>query len=429
MNRDFLVLEDFELEGKKILVRVDINSSINPETGEILDDTRIKRHAEKTIEYLVNKKAKIAIIAHQSRPGNLDFVPLEKHAEKMSKIIKREVKFIPDICNSKAKKAIRNLKNKEILMLDNLRFHDDEIKIRTYNGENFEPQENTEMVKSLAPEFDLFVNDAFATAHRCQPSIVGFYNKMPMIAGKVMENEIEQLNKAVRGNEKPSLLVLGGSKAEDSVKIATNFLERGIDKVLTGGVVANIFLTASGINIGNSSKDYIKNKIKNHEEIIEKAQELIEKYPEKIEMPNDIAINCGGFRKGIFCEEFDSKAFVENLSDKCPVNDIGVETVVRYIAEIGKAKKIIANGPMGVFEEKEFSGGTMEIFSAIAESKAFTVVGGGETAAAFNMYGLKNGVNHISTGGGACISYLAGKFMPAIEAMKRNKEKFSKKEL
>ena len=146
-------------------------------------------------------------------------------------------------------------------------------------------------------------------------------------------------------------------------------------------------------------------------------------------MPNDIAINCGGVRKGIFCEEFDSKAFVENLSDKCPVNDIGVETVVRYIAEIGKAKKIIANGPMGVFEEKELSGGTMEIFSAIAESKAFTVVGGGETASAFNMYGLKNGVNHISTGGGACISYLAGKFMPAIEAMKRNKEKFSKKEL
>ena len=426
MKRDFLVLEDFELEGKKILVRVDINSSINPENGEILDDTRIRRHAEKTIKYLADKKAKIVIIAHQSRPGNLDFVPLKKHAEKMSEIIDKEVKFIPDICNSKAKKAIRGLKNNEILMLDNLRFHDDEINVREYNGRNFEPQEKTEMIKSLAPQFDLFVNDAFATAHRCQPSIVGFSSEIPTIAGKVMENEIEQLNKALKGKEEPSLLVLGGSKAEDSVKIATNFLEKGIDKVLTGGVVANIFLTASGIDIGNSSKEYIKNKIKNHKEIISKAKELIEKYPKNIEMPNDIALNCGGFRKGILCEQFDSKAFVENLSDRCPVNDIGVETVVRYITEINKAKKIIANGPMGVFEEKEFSGGTMEVFSAIAESEAFTVVGGGETAAAFNMYGLKNSIDHISTGGGACISYLAGKFMPAIEAMKRNKEKFSK---
>ena len=159
------------------------------------------------------------------------------------------------------------------------------------------------MIKSLAPQFDLFVNDAFATAHRCQPSIVGFSSEMPTIAGKVMENEIEQLNKALKGKEEPSLLVLGGSKAEDSVKIATNFLEKGIDKVLTGGVVANIFLTASGIDIGNSSKEYIKNKIKNHKEIISKAKELIERYPKNIEMPNDIALNCGGFRKGILSGE------------------------------------------------------------------------------------------------------------------------------
>ena len=426
MKRDFLVLEDVELKGKKVLVRVDINSSINPGTGEILDDTRIRRHAKKTIEYLSNEKAKIVIIAHQSRPGNLDFVSLEKHAERMGEIIGKEIKFVPDICGSKAKKNIKKLKNSEILMLDNLRFHKDEIDVRDYNGENFEPQENTEMIKELAPEFDLFVNDAFATAHRCQPSIVGFSRTMPTIAGKVMENEIEQLNKAVKGKETPSLLILGGNKAEDSVKIATNFLENGIDKILTGGVVANIFLTASGINIGNSSKEYIKMKIKNHEEIIERAKELIEKYPNKIDIPNDIALNCGGFRKGIFCEQFESKVFIETLSDKCPVNDIGIETVVRYITEINKAEKIIANGPMGVFEEREFSGGTREIFSAIAESKAFTVVGGGETAAAFNVYGLTERVDHISTGGGACISYLAGKFMPAIEAMKRNKDKFSK---
>ena len=429
MNRDFLVLEDFELAGKNILVRVDINSSINPETGEILDDTRIRRHATTTIEYLANENARVIIIAHQSRPGYLDFVSLKKHAEKMCEILERNVKFISDVCGSKAKKAISNLKNGEILMLDNLRFHKDEVEVRDYNGKNFEPQEKTKMVEALAAKVDLFVNDAFATAHRCQPSIVGFSNKMPMIAGKVMEREIKQLNKAMNSNEKPSLLILGGNKAEDSIRIATNFLENGIDKILTGGVVANIFLVASGVDIGVCSKDYIRKKIKNHEEIIETAKKLIKKYPKKIDIPNDIALNCGGFRKGILCEQFKSKAFVNNLSETCPINDIGIETVVRYITEINKAKKIIANGPMGVFEEREFSGGTMEIFSAIADSEAFTVVGGGETSTAFNLYGLTQSVDHVSTGGGACINYLDGKFMPAIEAMRRNKDKFLNNEL
>ena len=429
MKRDFLVLEDFKLEGKAVLVRVDINSSINPKTGEILDDTRIRRHATSTIEYLANENAKVIVIAHQSRPGYLDFVSLKKHAEKMCEILEKEVKFVHDVCGTEAKKAIVELKNGEILMLDNLRFHADEVEVREYNGKNFEPQEKTEMVKSLALEVDLFVNDAFATAHRCQPSIVGFSDKMPMIAGRVMEKEIEQLSKAVKSNKKPSLLIIGGNKAEDSVKIATNFLKNGIDKILTGGIVANIFLTASGIDIGICSKDYIKKRIKNHEDIIERAKKLIRKYPKKIIIPNDIALNCGGFRKGILCNQFESKAFVDNLSKTCPVSDIGVETVVRYITEINKAKKIIANGPMGVFEEREFSGGTREVFSAIANSEAFTVVGGGETSAAFNLYGLTHKVNHVSTGGGACISYLAGKFMPAIEAMRRNKVNFLNNEL
>ena len=414
-DRSFLTMDDYELSGENVILRIDINSSINPENGDLLDDTRIKRHSA-TVKELSDKNARVIVLAHQSRPGKLDFVNLEKHSDRMSKIIEREIKFVDDIYGEKAIQEIKNIKNGQIILLDNVRFDKEEINLKTFENDNFMTQSKARMVKTLAPHASYFVNDAFAASHRCQPSLVGFSEYMPALAGRVMQRELDFLGKAISSGPTPRIAVLGGSKAADSVSIAENFLEKGVEQILTGGVVANIFLIASGIDIGKPSTEFIEKQIPDHEKVIELAKKLLSKYDGKIEIPSDVALNKDGKRYG---------TNVENLPDKYPLFDIGVDTLVRYIQIIENAGTVIANGPMGVFEDSEFATGTNEIFSAISKSKGMTVVGGGETAMAFNQMGLADGIKHISTGGGACISFMSGETMPALEAMRRSKKRFN----
>ena len=414
-DRSFLTMDDYELSGENVILRIDINSSINPENGDLLDDTRIKRHSA-TVKELSDKNARVIVLAHQSRPGKLDFVSLKKHSDRMSKIIGREIKFVDDIYGKKAIQEIKNIKNGQIILLDNVRFDKEEINLKTFENDNFKAQSNAKMVKTLAPHASYFVNDAFAASHRCQPSLVGFSDYMPALAGRVMQRELDFLGKAISSGPTPRIAVLGGSKAADSVSIAENFLEKGVEQILTGGVVANIFLIASGIDIGKPSTEFIEKQIPDHEKVIELAKKLLLKYDGKIEIPSDVALNKDGKRYG---------TNVENLPEKYPLFDIGVDTLVRYIQIIENAGTVIANGPMGVFEDSEFATGTNEIFSAISKSKGMTVVGGGETAMAFNQMGLAEGIKHISTGGGACISFMSGETMPALEAMRRSKKRFN----
>jgi len=414
-DRSFLTMDDYELSGENVILRIDINSSINPENGDLLDDTRIKRHSA-TVKELSDKNARVIVLAHQSRPGKLDFVNLEKHGKRMSEIIEREIKFVDDIYGEKAIQEIKNIKDGQIILLDNVRFDKEEINLKTFENDNFMTQSKARMVKTLAPHASYFVNDAFAASHRCQPSLVGFSEYMPALAGRVMQRELDFLGKAISSGPTPRIAVLGGSKAADSVSIAENFLEKGVEQILTGGVVANIFLIASGIDIGKPSTEFIEKQIPDHEKVIELAKKLLSKYDGKIEIPSDVALNKDGKRYG---------TNVENLPEKYPLFDIGVDTLVRYIQIIENAGTVIANGPMGVFEDSEFATGTNEIFSAISKSKGMTVVGGGETAMAFNQMGLAEGIKHISTGGGACISFMSGETMPALEAMRRNKKRFN----
>ena len=414
-DRSFLTMDDYELSGENVILRIDINSSINPENGDLLDDTRIKRHSA-TVKELSDKNARVIVLAHQSRPGKLDFVNLEKHGKRMSEIIEREIKFVDDIYGEKAIQEIKNIKDGQIILLDNVRFDKEEINLKTFENDNFMTQSKARMVKTLAPHASYFVNDAFAASHRCQPSLVGFSEYMPALAGRVMQRELDFLGKAISSGPTPRIAVLGGSKAADSVSIAENFLEKGVEQILTGGVVANIFLIASGIDIGKPSTEFIEKQIPDHEKVIELAKKLLSKYDGKIEIPSDVALNKDGKRYG---------TNVENLPDNYPLFDIGVDTLVRYIQIIENAGTVIANGPMGVFEDSEFATGTNEIFSAISKSKGMTVVGGGETAMAFNQMGLADGIKHISTGGGACISFMSGETMPALEAMRRSKKRFN----
>ncbi len=415
-ERSFFTIDDFKMQGKIVILRIDINSSVNPENGEILDDTRIRRHAA-TVKELSESKAKIIILAHQSRPGKLDFVNLKKHSKRMSEIIDIKIKFIPDIYGKKAVNSISKLNNGDILMLDNVRFDKEEVELSLFENDNFDKQANSKLVETLAPLADLFVNDAFAAAHRCQPSLVGFSERMPALAGRVMQRELDFLGKAISSGPSPRIALLGGSKAADSVSISKYFLKKGIDYVLTGGVVANVFLLAAGIDIGEPSKKFIEKNIPDYENIIKKAKRLIDEYGERIVYPTDIAINDNGQRVGIT---------IDQLPTKHPIHDIGLDTLVKYINLIKNAGTIIANGPMGVFENREFAIGTKEIFKSISNHSGMTVVGGGETAMAFNQMGLTEGIKHISTGGGSCIAFMADETMPALEAMRRSKIKFGK---
>ena len=415
-ERSFFTIDDFKMKGKRVILRIDINSSVNPENGEILDDTRIRRHAA-TVKELSESKAKIIILAHQSRPGKLDFVNLKKHSKRMSEIIDIKIKFIPDIYGRKAVNSISKLNNGDILMLDNVRFDKEEIELSLFENDNFEKQANSKLVETLAPLADLFVNDAFAAAHRCQPSLVGFSERMPALAGRVMQRELDFLGKAISSGPSPRIALLGGSKAADSVSISKYFLKKGIDYVLTGGVVANVFLLAAGIDIGEPSKEFIQKNIPDYKNIIKKAKRLIDEYGERIVYPTDVAINDNGQRIGIS---------IDQLPTKHPIHDIGLDTLVKYINLINNAGTIIANGPMGVFENREFAIGTKEIFKSISNNSGMTVVGGGETAMAFNQMGLTKGIKHISTGGGSCIAFMADETMPVLEAMRRSKIKFGK---
>ena len=415
-DRSFLTIDDYNLSGHNVMLRIDINSSINPENGDLLDDTRIRRHSA-TVKELSDKKARVIVLAHQSRPGKLDFVNLKKHGERMSQIINKEIKFIDDIYGKKAIEHINKMRNGEIILLDNVRFDDEEIELSKFINDNFDLQRKSKMVRKLSSQASFFINDAFAASHRCQPSLVGFAEDMPALAGRVMQRELDFLGKAISSGPTPRIAVLGGSKAADSVAIAENFLQKGVEKILTGGVVANVFLIASGVDIGKPSTEFIEKHIPNNETVIELAKELLKKYKGRIGIPTDIALNIDGKRFG---------TNVSNLPQNHSLYDIGIDTLVNYINIIEEAGTIIANGPMGVFEDSEFATGTNEIFSAISKSDGMTVVGGGETAMAFNQMGLADGIRHISTGGGACISFMSGETMPALEAMRRSKNKFNK---
>ena len=412
MDESFFTLDDFDLGGRTVMLRVDLNSSVDPETGRILNDTRLRRHAS-TVTELAANGAKVVLLAHQSRPGNLDFTTLARHAQHMGGLIGQHVRYVDDLFGKRAREAVRGLGRGSVLMLENVRFSSEEVVMKKYNGADFRPQAATHLVRTMAPLADVFVNDAFAAAHRCQPSLTGFAEVLPSIAGRVMGREFSIMGKAISGSVAPRIAVLGGAKADDSVAMAGHFLEQGMDKVLTGGVVASLFLLARGIKLGGPSLGFIKEKIPNSKKVIEQAGKLLKKYgPERILTPVDVALNDKGQRKGVPLDELPSEK---------PIWDIGLDTIVEYSDYIERAKTIIANGPAGVFETEEFALGTEELFMAMARSEGFSVMGGGETSTVCSILNIANDIDHISTGGGACISFLGGKTMPVKTALERSK--------
>lgn len=402
-SMEFNTLDEFEVDGKTVLVRVDINSPLDTETGEIIDDNRTLKCIP-TLEELSDGGAKVVVIAHQGRPGGDDFTTLENHAERMSEAMGRDVDYIDDLFGPAGRESISNLNPGDILLLENARFYSEEV----LNRPAVE-QAKTHFVKKLSPLADLFVNDAFAAAHRSQPSLVGFGVALPAIAGRLMEKEINGLGKALNP-EHPCVHILGGAKVDDSIDLIGHVFERGLaDKVLVGGLVGQVFLAGKGVELGKPNLEIILEE--GFEEEIDRAKELLSKYGEKIVIPQDVRVEVS---------EGEAKvASIDDLPTDYPIYDIGNATVRNFADIIRESKTVVANGPLGVFEKPAFAKGTNDVLDAIAETNAETIIGGGHLVAAAREQNVNNKIGHVSTGGGACLNFLSGEKLPVIEILKK----------
>lgn len=392
----FLTLDDVKTSGRTVFVRVDMNSPLDPSGKKILDDTRIRMTRE-TLERL--KDAKVVVGSHQGRPGDEDFTSLEAHARLLQKYVSQPVKFVEDVIGPEARNQTKSLRVGEILVLDNLRLCSEE-------NVSAPPDvlEKTIMVQRLAGLLDVYVNDAFATAHRLQASIVGLPRVVQAVAGKLMAKELEALKQAYYDPRRPSVYVLGGAKAEDKLPIIENILgARKADRVLVGGVVANVFLRASGVDFGEAEN----RKLEKSPALLEKARAILSKYKDKIILPTDLAVVRDGKRLDISLRQVKGEG----------VRDIGKETASEYAKVIKGAKTVVSSGPLGVFEEKEFDLGSKTVLEAMAGQGAFTVVGGGHMGSYASMLGLDQRLSHVSTAGGAMLTFLAGEELPGVRAL------------
>jgi len=399
-------MDDIILDKKRVLVRVDFNSPMDP-SGNILDDKRVKSHLE-TLRAL--EDSRVVLMAHQSRAGKKDFTTLEAHAKLASKQLRRDIVYVDDIFGSHARDMIKSLEPGEMLLLENTRFYAEE-------NMNRSPADHAKshMVKRLAPLFDLFINDAFAVSHRSHLSVVGFTEVLPSIAGILMDKEIDALDKGLQGNEHPTVFALGGTKADDSIKVTQNVLNRGgADRVLTSGVVAMVFMMAAGMEVGETNRKFVADQ--EYLDQIPIAAQLLKDYSGKIAIPKDVALDKQGDR---------IETGIDKLPDDLAIADIGLETIVDYCKELKEAKVTVLNGSAGIFEKEKFKLGTAELLKAATQS-GYSIAGGGHTVAAIEQLGLEPKFSHVSIGGGASITYLSGDPLPGIEALKKAAERYRK---
>ncbi|MDP6326199.1 MAG: phosphoglycerate kinase [Candidatus Thalassarchaeaceae archaeon] len=408
----FQTLDDADLVGKTVLVRVDVNSPLNPVTNEFLDDSRL-RAIMPTLRRLGSSK--VVLLSHQSRPGKSDFTSMERHAELMGVLLGRIVKFVPDICGDVALTAIREMNNGDMLFLDNVRGWDEEISMKKASLDELGASEIVQKLSSVA---DIFVYDAFACAHRNSPTISGFGSVLPSYAGILIQNEIEALNFAVINPPRPYTVILGGIKCDDSLDIACNLLKREIvDNIVPVGIVGNLMLWASGIDLGNTNQSFIQDSLGDaFERTWEMATWIVKNHQDKLILPTDLAIEVEEERVAIL---------VQDLPTEYPIYDLGIDTLMKISPVIMNAKCILWNGPASYFEKPKFAFGTIEILNTCVETDAFVIVGGGHTGTLVNQRGAGEKVGHNSTGGGSCLTFLAGKRMPAIEALEKSAQKFT----
>ena len=408
-------LDDFELKGKTVLCRMDMNQPVDREKGTLKSIARIEACVP-TLTELSEKGAKIVLLIHQGSDIEYkNFYTTDPHAKVLSDLLKKPVAFIPDVCGPAALEKIKNLKSGDILLLDNVRFLSEEQTLFELKlCLTHEQQAQTLIVRKLAPLADLYICDAFAAAHRDQPSLCGFEQVLPSAMGRLFEKEYCVISELLESPEKPCTFVLGGAKIADAFLMMESVLEKKVpDRILTGGLVANIMLAARGEFIGKASMDFIEKS--NYADFIPKAAELYKKYKDFFVLPLDAAYTENGVRK---------EAPVGNIPEEAALTDIGTQTAELYKKIILESKTVFVNGPMGIFEESATEAGTKAVWDALGDTKAFTVVGGGDSITATTKYGKTDDISYICTGGGALIRFLTGEELPVVKALRTGAEKF-----
>ncbi len=390
---DYYTLDDIETEGKRVLIRVDLNTPVD-KSGELIERVRLE---EATVSLRDLSNSITVVISHQGRVGRPDFIELEKHAAILSQLLNREVKYTPDIIGPDAINKIKSLKKGEILLLDNLRLLSEENLELT-----IEEAAHTLFVKKLYPLFDLFVLDAFPTAHRSHPSIVGFPYYIPTIAGRLIVRELKGLTRISRFEKGPYITVLGGTKVGDRIEAMTALIKNGkADKVLTTGRLGLLFLSAAGkLNVKLSDEEA---------RYLAAARYLLDEYPSVIEMPHDLAyMGEDGQRK---------ESEIKSTPAGAKILDIGEKTIKRYTRIIKGGGTVFMSGPPSAFEIKGFELGTEELLLSLAKSSATSIVSGGHLSTAMQKLKIGNWIDHVSTAGGALIQYLSGKQLPLFQAL------------
>lgn len=390
---DKKTVRDLDVAGKKVLVRVDFNVPLN-DKGEITDDTRITASLP-TIQYLLEQKAAVILMAHLGRPKGqvkpeLSLAPVAKH---LGKLLGKKILFAPDCVGEAAQAAASKLKPGHILLLENLRFHKEEEK------------NDMEFAEKLASLADLYVNDGFGVSHRAHASVEGVTHFLPAAAGFLLEKEIQYVGQAVTNPLHPFVAIIGGAKVSDKIGVISNLLDK-VDTLLIGGGMANTFLAAQGYKMGKSLVE--EDKLNLAKELLAKAK----KNKVNMLLPTDLVM-AAAFAPD--AEHVTEK--VKNLNQAYMALDIGAETSKAYAEALADAKMIVWNGPMGVFEMDAFCKGTEAVAKAVAKSRATSIVGGGDSVAAIEKLGLAKRITHISTGGGASLEYLEGKVLPGVAAL------------
>jgi phosphoglycerate kinase len=409
MKHGIHTIDDFDVKSKTVLLRVDINEPVDKENRKLKDLTRIEGCIP-TIKELSDKGAKVVILAHQGSDIEYQsYYDLSLHAQVIRELSGKPVEFVPDVCGPYAVERIKAMNPGDIVLLDNVRFMAEEMTLfETKLNLTPEQMAQTIVVRKLAPLADIYVCDAFAAAHRSQPTLVGFEQVLPSAMGRLFEKEYTIVSDILKSPARPCVFVLGGAKIQDAFLMMDKALKEGTaDVVLTGGLVANIVAVAKEIDIGKASEDFIYKK--NLGECIDMAREILDAYGEKILLPEDFAYVEGEAR----CEV----SVGEIPQDKLLI-DIGQKTISKYEKIIHEAGTVFMNGPMGVFEKKPSEAGTKAVWEAAAGTKGLSVIGGGDSVSAANLFGVSGRIGYICTGGGALVRFLSGEELPVVKALK-----------
>ena len=400
--KEFNTLDDFNFKDKTVILRVDINCPLKKEDMTLEDDNRIVQVLP-TIRELLAKQAKVVIIAHQGRPGDWDYCPLDQHARALSDHLGIDVAYVDDLYGDVAKNAIRSMRSGEAIVLKNVRYMECEQEKRT-----MEEHSRSDLVQNLAPLADYYVSDAFGAAHRAHCSLIGFQAILPSAAGRLLEKELTALGEVFDDPKRPCVFVLGGSKFADSIKVIDRVLNKNIaDWVILVGLSGNALLKARGVDLGPASEEILMKEFT--QENLDSARKILHEKGARILLPHDVAVDANGKRLELK---------VGDLPSEYPIMDVGSHSATKFSKVVHSAGTVFMSGPAGVFEREEFALATRELMKAAVSGHAFTVIGGGHTVSAAEKFGLFDRFSYVSTGGGALETYLLGRPMPVVEALK-----------